>query len=508
MVVAIETRQRETPKLEFSQYAIAFHFAAEWKSEQLPGSSRDREPMASYERDMLQHAHRDEPPFSTRVDSLPWAGLKVHVHFPADVVFESELRLIRLQGEAHRRTFDVSTSATVFERSSSSGTRIVVLNLALASGEESPPLNEYDVIKLIKLWEGGEGLSDSEWGKVIRLETPDGVARTLEQTAGELFREWLQLRDAECDGAGRLRARIRRGSGEHVAPASLFARRVGTVELQLSGTEGREQLFRDLAALKEEGTAPDNEFESERWDRVTAVGGILQGLLDFRFITSGELADVFAEVDVDSDEKSLLGFHKGTLLSLSGESEPDPEPGPDPDEEERPSPIAVDPYVAIPNVVLLHNEQRLIAARKHALHLSLGQPGSSVSGRPRVNIDDTADGLNLITGLLAQHLPNVFHYRGERQLYEVGGRSRGLDDLATLIERRREELTSTLQRRQRRRDTWTAVIGVVSAIVIGVFAAVQNLLVQEAIETLDWWILLLAGAFLYLAFRRLRNRVF
>ena len=89
--------------------------------------------MASYERDMLQHAHRDEPPFSTRVDSLPWAGPKVHVHFPPEVEFESELRLIRLQGEARRRTFAFSTSATVFERSSSSGTRIVVLNLVLES---------------------------------------------------------------------------------------------------------------------------------------------------------------------------------------------------------------------------------------------------------------------------------------------------------------------------------------------------------------------------------------
>ena len=112
-------------------------------------------------------------------------------------------------------------------------------------------------------------------------------------------------------------------------------------------------------------------------------------------------------------EESLVGFHKGTLLSLSAESEPEPDQDQDEGEEERPSPIAVDPYVAIPNVVLLHNEQRLISARKLALNLSLGQPGSSASGQPRVNIDDTANGLDLITGLLAQHLPNVFHYRGE-----------------------------------------------------------------------------------------------
>jgi hypothetical protein len=96
----------------------------------------------------------------------------------------------------------------------------------------------------------------------------------------------------------------------------------------------------------------------------------------------------------------------------------------------------------------------------------------------------------------------------ERRHYETGGHSRGFDDLKTLIQLRREELTSTLQRRERRRDRWTAVLAIVSAIVVGVVAAVQNLLVQQAIETLDWWVILIFAGFLYLAFFRLRNRFF
>src|SRR3954471_18049898 len=112
---------------------------------------------------------------------------------------------------------------------------------------------------------------------------------------------------------------------------------------------------------------------------------------------------------------SLVGFHKGTLLSLSAEGESDP------DDEQRRSPIGVDPYLAIPNVVLLHNEQRLKEARRLELRLSRGQPEPSGSRNDRVDINQTANGLDVMQGLLAQHLPNIFHYRAERRLYETGG---------------------------------------------------------------------------------------
>jgi hypothetical protein len=158
--------------------------------------------------------------------------------------------------------------------------------------------------------------------------------------------------------------------------------------------------------------------------------------------------------------------------------------------------------------VLLHNEQRLKAARQLEFRLSRGQPSRSRSRGHRVDIDDTANGLALITGLLAQHLPNIFHYQSERELYETGGHSRGLDDLETLLRLRRDELTSTLQRRERSRDRWTAVLAIVSAIVVGVVAAVQKLIVQRTIETLNWWVALILAGVLYLAFFQVRNRLF
>jgi hypothetical protein len=512
--VAVESAEKEAPALQFNNYALAFHFAAEWNGDQFPAASKSDvrepasggtvgEPMESYERDLLLYAHRDEPPFSTRVVSVPAAMATLTARFPAELVYESELRRIRLQcgaaGKKGRsRKFTVVTSETIFWRS-----RIVVLNLVLRPLRDAPDesqLNEYDLIKLIKLWEGGEGRPAPGWEKEILFEMADGESNTLEKTAGQLFRDWLPRRDADTDRAHPSRARPRLMRHDPVQQAPPLAYRVGTVELQVPETEWRDQLFRDIAVLKEGGDAPDQETQRPRWDRVVAVGGVLQGLLDFRAISSDELADVFAEVDIDPDDESLAGFHKGTLLSLSAEAESD--------DAERRSPIGVDPYLAIPNVVLLHNEQRLKAARQLELRLSRGQPRRSGSRSDRVDIDQTANGLDVMTGLLAQHLPNIFHYPAERRLYETGGHSRGFDDLETLIRLRREELTSTLQRRERRRDRWTAVLAIVSAIVVGVVAAVQNLLVQQAIETLDWWVILIFAGFLYLGFFRLRNRVF
>jgi hypothetical protein len=504
---------REEPALEFNSYALAFHFAVEWTDAYVPdapgrvrgqtGGGTAGEPMESYERDLLLYAHRDKQPFRTRVVSVPADLATLTARFPPELVYESELRRIRLQcgidgGTGRRRMFTVFASETIFARS-----RITILNLVLrplASASEGSQLNEYDLIKLIKLWEGGEERPASSWAKEILFEPADGKPIPLEEAAARLFPGWLPGLDGKKT---ELRAWPGRQRHDPAQPATPLAYRVGTVDLKVPKTQYRQQLFHDIAALREGDDAPYKKTEAKRWDRVVAVDGVLQGLLDFRAISEDELADVFAEVDVDADDESLSGFHKGTLLSVSAEGGSD-------SHDERRSPIGVDPYLAIPNVVLLHNEQRLKAARQLELRLSAGQPRRShlPSDSDRVRIDQTANGLDEMTGLLAQHLPNIFHYASERRLYETGGHSRGFDDLEKLIRLRREELMSTLQRRERRRDRWTAALAIVSAVVIGVVAAVQKLLVQQAIETIDWWIILMLAAFLYLVFFQLRNRLF
>lgn len=449
---------------------------------------------------MLAHAHRDAPPFWSRVVPPPENARHLTVHFPSAITYEAEgdRKVLECGAPAveRTRTFALAAFRTTFERSD-----IAVLSLVLGP-QGTPPaadseLNEYDVIKLIKLWEGGEivtsregkpepyvpGLNDLATQILFRTETKS--RKSLNEVAREVFGNWkpLPLMD---DGERR-------------------AYRVGTVKLELPDKRWRGALFRDLAELKETGEAPKK--GTMRWRRAVAVGGILQGLLDFREIEEEELADVFAEADIDADEPSLRAVHKGTLFSLVGESESD---------DERSPPAGVDPYLAVPNAVLLHNEERLKSTRVHDRELSDAQRERLLQRRwpftragitfktAGMSINETENGLGEMSRHLSHHLPNVFHYTSERELFERGTKSRGLDDLETLLRRRMEEHTILLQERIRRRDLWVAALG----IIIAVGATAQAFIVQNALQEVPVLIVAVGALVLYGGLLFLRNTRF
>jgi hypothetical protein len=508
----------EAPVLTFRQYAIAFHLTAPWKARASRSSTTETEharAMASYERDMLLHSHRDDPPFQTWV--VPTEIETATVRFPPEITYEAEgarktLRCPEANEDGRTRTFGLFLGHTIFERSELAILSLVLRPVDALSGQSE--LSEYDVIKLVKLWEGGEAVADApsiNEGRDVWFVTTGNERRTLDGLATVAFPGWRPL----PSGAAR----------KDPLAAAEVAYRVGTVELELPDEEWRQELFSDLAALKRRREAPS---DSERWDRAVAVGGILQGLLDFRNIEEDELTDVFADVDVDPDGESLRAFHKGTLLSLCGESELG-------EAERRPSPIGVDPYLAVPNIVLLHNEQRLKTARSLEQQLSEGQQrprGQRSREQTRrlrawldearawlvpaslrawldetrawlvpASINETEAGLGQMARLLAQHLPNVFHYSKERRLQKRGHEKRGLDDLETFVRLRIDDLSNVLESRIRARDRWTAVLG----IAVGVVTA---FLVQQAIEGRPLWLVVPGALALFGMFLWLRNRLF
>jgi hypothetical protein len=474
----------EAPELTFRQYSIAFHLAARWCGRgppPQPGETPLEGAMRSYEDDMLLYAHRDEAPFSTRV--IATETETVTVRFPPELVFESEGRRKRVTcagaaSSGRTRDFGLAVGETVFQPS-----KLGILSLVLTAKDE---LNEYDVIKLVKLWEGGEGvglaLSAIEEGTEVWFSTTPGECATLHDLVGGMFPDWELLAyeqpASHCDKP----------------TAARHGYRVGTLELALPAGESTTALFEDVATLKRRREAP--EPDSDRWNGVVAVGGILQGLLDFREIEDYELADVFAEVDVNPDDGTMLAFHKGTLLSLAAAEE-------DSDEEadERESPIGIDPYLAVPNIVLLHDEQRLKSARLLERDLFEKQRLPLRDLRGRAAIDKTENGLSEMAGLLAQHLPNVFHYTSERRLQKRGRESRGLEDLEKFMRLRVDDLSNVLQSRVRARDRWTAGLGIAVGVVIA-------FLVQQAIEGRPLWLVVLGAVGLFGVFLRLRDRLF
>jgi hypothetical protein len=471
---------QEEPKLAFREYAIAFHVAARWMGEGVPARARKRVERAleSYEDDMLLYAHRDRPPFRTRVVRSEIG--EVTVGFAPVQHYEAEGRQKRISSAHASRRFAVILGETVFERSDVVFGHLRgplgVLTVVLTPGDE---LDEYDVIKLAKLWEGGESVgapSAIREGTDLWFDAGSGKHESLHALVRHAFPDWRALDYAEKGS----KTKARHGY------------RVGTIELQVPREPWRKSLFADLATLKRQREAPT---DGARWDRVVAVGGILQGLLDFRTIEDYELADVFAEIDIDTEDEELRAFHKGTLLSLAAEEEPDD------DDEERPSPLGIDPYLAVPNIVLLHNEQRLKSARRLEADLSAKQRRARRALFAGVAITQTENGLSDMARLLAQDLPNVFHYSSERRLQKRGRQSRGLDDLNTFVRLRMEDLSSVLESRVRNRDRWTAVLG----IVVGVVTA---FLVQQAIQGRSLWVIAFVALGLFAVFYWLRDKLF
>jgi hypothetical protein len=470
----------EDPALWFCEYAIAFHLAAAWSGspltdEQIQGTTETERGLASYEDDMLLYAHRDDPPFVTRV--LP-GKRSVELRFPRTVAYESEGQPYELRSAGGAKPFELRLAQTWFKRSQIGVLTLVLLPLDPGSSESE--LNEYDLIRLAKLWEGGEAVSSNP-----TLDGSAGPANgsrdLLAQLAAREFGRWELLSyQAEGDRVGPERA----------------AYRVGTIELQLPSEKWRSRLFEDIARLKKEGNAPEKD---EHRRRIVALGGILQGLLDFQAIEDEELADVFADVDIDAKKQSMRAFHKGTLLAVDAAE--DAEPADERADERPPPPLRIDPYLVAPNIVLLHNEQRLKTARMTERDRSLKQGASFWRWDEREAITTTEAGLSDIARQLAQHLPNVFHYSGERTLQSRGQKARGLDDLESFVRLRVDDLSSVLESRVRRRDRSTAILG----IAVGVVTA---FIVQQAIEGRPLWLVLFAALALFAVFLWLRDRLF
>jgi hypothetical protein len=458
------TRLRcEVPVLAFTDYAVAFHLAVRAPADDSDfegigthrrSRSSEEHALESYERDMLLYAYRHVAPVRSR--PIPTTSpTPVTVMFPLELEFESEGKPILLRCSGAEGSRRVRHAAIAGSRTTFYGDVSVVTIVLRPWSSEDPTseLNEYDVIKLAKLWEGGERLPEP--GAPDEIDGPvsfdlDGDEMGLPRLATRFVGE--QLKFHEYHGGELASAVSPRAEGER-PPTDPWSRRhyrVGTVTLKLPATRESRRLLADAQAVKElSGRVPKP--GTVHWRRVVALGGLIQGLLDFSEIGPAELSDVFAEAELD--EGSLLAFHKGTLLSLSIEGSSE--------EEEREAqlarPMGVSPYLVVPHVVLLHNEQRLkwalIEVNKLLEQQSLG--GRLSRGGGRISIDDTEASVREISDALAQRLPNIFHYHSERELYEGGSTSRGFDDFDRLIRSRLEELRGRLEARTRQRDAWT-----------------------------------------------------
>jgi hypothetical protein len=362
-------RDDEEPALEFKRYGIAFHFVSlgERPGTLLPAS----EQLASFERDLLAYSYREDPPFSSRGHHVPTEFRVISFESSRELRYVSEGRTMTLVADTQRtRHVRVRASITTFQ----SGVVVRHLVLTPASASHDSTLTEYDVIKLIKLWEGGEDVE----GPFVGV----GVQRCL-RFAGRTIGELAAAVFDDPELANELP-------------------RTGTVQLIASGSDW-ETIWAAAQDVDDFARAKPKDWERVR-PRVESIAGIVQGLVDFREIDVDELADVFAGVEVDEDE--LGGLSKGTLLTIGTE---------DRALEVGLRSFGVSPYLLIPHAVLLQNEEQLHRAAREAQR-----------AESRHFVDLEAAQIAMHDALDRCYLPNVFHYPSERALYDQGQESRGL----------------------------------------------------------------------------------
>jgi GNAT superfamily N-acetyltransferase len=366
----------EQPAVAFrARFSIGFHFVTVGDPvESVPPA---KEQFASFERDLLAYSFRDRPPFSSSAVHVDKAWRIVKLETAPELRYVSEGRMATLVAEekSSAPVLQVRGSKTTFI----SGVTVSHLVLTPSAEAAGVALTEYDVVKLVKLWEGGEDVDGPYKGegieRCVRFRGRSGEVRTIRELAADVFSDPRLAREPP-----------RAGTVQLLTPESAWA--------------PVWEAARDVGAYAE---AKPGQWQLVR-RAVEGIAGIVQGIVDFEEIDVDELQDVFAGVTVDSD--GLRGLHKGTLITIGNE---------DRALEVGFRSYGVSPYLLIPHAVLLHNEEQLRRAAAAA--------ASAESRRFR---DLEAAKTTMHEALNRAFLPNVFHYKSERDLYREGHDTRGL----------------------------------------------------------------------------------
>jgi len=398
--------------LEFERFGVVLHFAvmeAEEPGEAEPGLSavlpnvEEPGPFASFEEDILSYRSRS----ARENDSRHWVrsetvtvkseaislgeGGTLMLAVPVPITFWSEGRKRDLyfpppvENGFRLRRVAVKASRTRFPSGHS------ICHLAIVQAEPGDRLDEYDVIALSKLWQGGENwLSAADKIRVHSDPSADGEKGVpIGRFAEEVFARTP------------IEPKVRGGTVQLIcqSPDDVDWKGIWDAVKQFAADEDPED---ELVT-----ETPFGKRVTPLGKQVTALAGIVQGILDFQAVDIAELKDVFAG-HVNTEE-CFTGIHKGTLLCVMDS---------DRAYEAVASTIGVSPYLLLPQAVLLHNEVLLEKVEEEAENVE-----SEGGRRP--------GGLENVLERLAHYIPDVFHYAQEHSLYECGEKTRGLADRRT-----------------------------------------------------------------------------
>lgn len=428
---------KEKPFLKMRHIAVSLHFlSSETGEESAFTSCQD---FRSFEMDILSHIYQSSPPLASR----RLKPMSVEIHFPESIIYETEgEKIISACGQRERKKKAMAyPSQTCFK----DGIRIDHLTLIPAP---SSYFTEYDLIKLVKLYGGSEEkLADANGNldERVRLDAHIRFAvglgdRTLDPDLDRPAENIQILRRCLfAGGASTAEARVAAGTIEICASDRIFHRTVS------ASSPGRRKMdfmthIYDIVELipQNKAEAIENIKKALR-DKVqkelfSAFFSVIQGILNKRADPS-EIADVF-EPTVNQVQ-GLLRIHKATLFHLLKEDQV---------LDTVREAIGINPYLIIPHAVLLHNE--FLLTRSEAII------GAAEKEKKTKII---AKSINKVSkSLQAQFLPNVFHYRTEKEIFSKGIDSRGISSKYEHCLKRLEALKTRLTTIHEEKDAKTS----------------------------------------------------
>lgn len=434
------------PVLGFSRASVAICLLLD--DARPPAPFRDDE-FTYHQHDFIAYASRDDPPFVLEPGTSPTGLETVTCLFPT-ITYRTagdDLQVVKRSGDHPAR----AEVARVFFWPSRMSVLVVMLEVAHSNGQSGEPgnLSEFDVIRLAKLWEGGEA-------------TPH-----LEATRGSLSlsgEPWVQFESRSCGRLdfAQLIDRVRmtccpeanialRPPPDDTQPIDRQDRPYVTGCLQLQTDElTMSQIIAGLRDIK----YPRAKAISAR-EEVLALSGVLRALLAFRDTYPNELPSIFRETV--ADRRVITAVHKGTFLRVA---------------EKMRMPSA---YFLLPHVIALHNEALLDKATQAGAamletnirlrrrgHLRPLRWASLEETRRLINsrMDDRIDGA-------------VIHYPNLRELYERASGSRGLNGRAARAQRYADELRVEANTRRTSVQAWAQVMLAAVAVVVAVIVALR-----------------------------------
>lgn len=454
--------QIELPRLRLDRCGIVFHLAP--KATSSPSEARREKGeenllgacpgFRTWEHDLLaQTFHAERPIYSRCLHPPPTT---VRVRFPSRVRYESE----GLPGTMHTATgseetadFRVLVSRTAFV---SDRSRVWHLALRAMPGEE---LSEYQVVKLISLYEGYEGVGAEGSGE-------DGDERGVEfrlNPRGESGGSWVDFRGFVEAVLDSVREEVREECAREGIEADLdLEARAGTVQI-VSEDAG---VARAIAYVREHGRGEDAKA-SERLSapergRLRSLCGIVQGILDFDEIDEHELLDILTPTVPEID--GLLRMHRETLTQITTR---------DRAFDRCEHAIGISPYLLLPHAVIVHAERLIqfgdqeIDRAEERLLLGGGTEGAISKAREHLNAAAEC--------LIELQSDNPFNYFTERVLYSRAMADHGSAELRSRLVSKLDRLREEAERQDR------LVAGKRAGVISGILAAIAVLSLGEVV---------------------------